>query len=704
MKCYKTKEQKACNYTYNGKCYTSALGRAQVCTELGYTIAPVQGIVACNISSEYQPWQDVCTEYYNGTYDTSAVTCYYNCLANSVESGNYCYSNETNAVKTETETTLSYPIRVRVTGNNKTTTSGTKNVTLPMLNTPIYTEAVQGEVTINYPSVTNDDNTTSTCNNGLTCQYSIDGGNNWTTVTSNPSINFGTDGSIIAKASDNTNEVSSTYAVTRNKLYVASTGNDSSGYGTINHPYATLQKAYTSANSTSTIYVMDDITASSTTTMDSNKDITLTSCTKSGNGTSATCPTNSANTITRGTDLMSSMIKEDAGSLALNTITLDGNKTNVESEGPIVRVAAALTVNSGATLQNNLSTYGYGGALYIIDTTNVTINGGTFSNNSAPTGGAINIRGASVNIKGGTISNNSSTTGSGGGIFVETADSVLTVQGGTISENTATADGGGIFMHGNSTLNISGGTIESNTAKRNGGGIELEQYNNTGPTATITGGSITKNTADNAGSGIFNAANSTLTVGGTATINGNPNSSSAYPYPENVFSYGTFTDQKVGLTVANTNYFLKPRLASTLALDVNGGTVGNGTNVQVYTKANSNRMKWGIKPRSVVNGLVHYGIFSAVGSNQILVASSTNTASGSNVLTWTINGSPGGLFSWNFEKTGSYYKLKNAGYPTLCLSTAKTSSVTSGTNVNITTCATTPAATTNSQQWTISTS
>ena len=732
-------------------------------------------------------------------------------------------------------------------------TLGTVSYNIPTqrLAVPTFTENVNGEVVVTY---------SSGCTNGKTCSYSTNGGSSWTTVSGTTTVYFGTNGTIIAKVTDGENEVSSTYQVVRNKLYVSNSGNDTTGYGTINYPYATVAKAYTQASTTATIYAMSGLTQTATVTMGSNKTITLTSCTKSGSGSSATCAYSSAYTLTRGSSLTSDVINQSTGTLTLSNITIDGN--NVSANSPMIITANTLNINSGTTLKNAKTSAVTGGALNIGSAATVTMNagtitgntadgcsgalinwgtlnikGGTISNNTASCGGAMQSLGT-LNISGGTITGNTATTtSSGGGAIWNASD--MTISGGTISSNTAkdgagiynttysndsvsktgnitvsgiakiqnntaTHYGGGVYSGANASLEISEGTISGNSATGDGGGIAVlgastmtggtisgnnanigggaliiglsatfqmsggEISSNTstshsagmllwnssqttisgtakiqnnqsgsyaggiyvsqdsgktltsltmtggtisGNTAqtyiggmgcdgncTITGGSITGNTAGTYAGGIYVNTNGTVTTGGTANIKTNTNGSS-YTYPENITNGGTFVDSRSSLTIKNTNYYIIPYTYTSLALDVAGGAAANNTNVQIYTKANSNRMKWKVYPRTVTSGTVYYGLASAVSSStvaqysQYLWKTSSTTTSGTNVYTYTKNGGTGGFYS--FEKTGSYYNIKNINNG-LCIHTA---SFASGANVTANTCSTS-----NNQKWKLSTS
>ena len=99
----------------------------------------------------------------------------------------------------------SHNIQVRVTSNvNKTTTSDTKVTALKTISAPTFKQQSKS-VTITYPSG---------CGSTLTCSYQKDGGS-WTTVTSSTqAVSFTANGTLVAKVSDGTNTVSSSYTAT----------------------------------------------------------------------------------------------------------------------------------------------------------------------------------------------------------------------------------------------------------------------------------------------------------------------------------------------------------------------------------------------------------------------------------------------------------------------------------------------------------
>ncbi|WP_033492468.1 SpaA isopeptide-forming pilin-related protein [Bifidobacterium biavatii] len=103
----------------------------------------------------------------------------------------------------------------------------------------------------------------------------------------------------------------------------------------------------------------------------------------------------------------------------------------------------------------------------------ITVNDGTFSNNTGVRGSVISnaVAGgnekSSITINGGTFDNNK-TTFAGGVIMQNDGAGTTTIDGGTFSNNTSGSKGG--VIHNNGTLNISAGTFTGNKALGAGGG------------------------------------------------------------------------------------------------------------------------------------------------------------------------------------------------------------------------------------------
>ena len=402
----------------------------------------------------------------------------------------------------------SYNIKVRVTsGSGKQTISATTVVTTNAIQTPTYSETNNGEVVINYPSG---------CGSEYTCSYSKDGGA-FETITNNPTVYFGTNGTLVAKVNDGTNTLTtSTYSVVRNDLYVSNSGNDTTGYGTINKPYATIQKAYDSANSKADINIMTDVAVTDSITLDKNKNITIESYSN----------TNKINSITRDPNFTDSVILSIiSDTVNLKNITIDGNNIQAK-QGLIWLLNAHMTMDSNTTLKNSISTEINGGVVQTGGTSTFEVNGGQMINNKAPSSGAIhNSPGCEVIINGGTLSNNQATNGSGGAI---SNYGNLIINNATISNNKVIYDGGAIlnacWENSCGTMEMINGLIETNTAQ-NGGAIAIHGTEASASSAVIKGGSLSNNKASIGGGAIYIngdiSINPTLEISGTTLIDSN---------------------------------------------------------------------------------------------------------------------------------------------------------------------------------------
>jgi len=604
-----------------------------------------------------------------------------------------------------------YNIRVRVTGNTgKVTTANSQSVTTNTLAVPTFTETNEGEVTLTYPSG---------CGSTYTCSYNKGSD---VTVTTNPTVYLGTNGNIVAKVTDGTNTVSSTYTVTRANFYVSSSGSDTTGYGTVNKPYSTIAKAYTSTVNTSSINVMNNITQTNTANFNGNKTITLKSY---GN----------TNSIIRGSSFKEKFIYLTSGTLTLQDITLDGN--NVTALAPLIGVNGAstkLNTKTKATLKNNKNTYVYdnntanlnkcGGALAVVSGI-VTIDDVNITNNhEAKYGGGIMQNSGTLNINGGTIQSNVADSDSGG-IWVK--DTTGTWQNMTIKSNSCTdinqyGDGGGVMVGGNSNIQLKSGTISGNTAKRNCGGICAIGN----AKLTITGGNITGNKASGVGGGLMvgtNSSTETATIylkGGTVTGNtAGTYGGGLYEWGWGTFDYtsGNIHSNTGGTNLKNNNvgmndnskyidhqisatspfnfrapdvYKIVSAVNNNYAVGIQGDNPANGTNVRLWNYYGGTSQKWKIYVSEIRDNKSIYTFASQLSGNPHLwVAGNTNTTSGTNVVVYALHGNAGGF--WWIEDASGYRRLRSKGgnnYLNLAGSAAD------GTNVNIF-----ANSTSNAQKW-----
>ena len=153
---------------------------------------------------------------------------------------------------------------------------------------------------------------------------------------------------------------------------------------------------------------------------------------------------------------------------------------------------ASFEMNGGKTTGNTALDYGGGVLTFPQQNQKITINikNGEISGNKVTTGSGGAVAAffgvTELNIKGGTLTGNSAYQ-FGGGVFLYQATNV-TISGGTISENKASA-GGGVCLYTDSAVTQTGGSIENNVANVGGGvcgGIYSGIY-------TMTGGVIKDN-------------------------------------------------------------------------------------------------------------------------------------------------------------------------------------------------------------------
>ena len=184
-------------------------------------------------------------------------------------------------------------------------------------------------------------------------------------------------------------------------------------------------------------------------------------------------------------------------------VALNRNLASVDAiaNGEVLYNRGVLYVTGEGTITGGNSTF-IGGGIRCSSDSELTINSGFISGNTANEGGGLYVPGKLL-INGGTITNNTAKTAGGGVVIYITKDA--TIAGGTITKNTATTHGGGIYAF-QCGLNITGGTISGNTATGNGGGISVEAA-----TLTITGGTISNNTASEGG-GIYEAGAAIVTI------------------------------------------------------------------------------------------------------------------------------------------------------------------------------------------------
>lgn len=248
------------------------------------------------------------------------------------------------------------------------------------------------------------------------------------------------------------------------KIYVSQTGNDTSGNGTSERPFATIEKAMARLNEAASKGIRaSEISA------DNPWELHV-------SGT-PTAPTSNIS----GNALID--VSSTIGNLAIigdgSGATIDAN-----SKGRVVNVAAG----ANATMQNITLKGGNatsGGCIYMNSGSSVTIKTGTSitGNNASQKGGGIYSDGGTLTINGGTISSNTISSprasGDDGGIGIYIKGGSMTMTGGEISANNKTDNaqtasyirGGGIRLAGGTQFQMSGGKITNNQIRGLGANI-----------------------------------------------------------------------------------------------------------------------------------------------------------------------------------------------------------------------------------------
>lgn len=187
---------------------------------------------------------------------------------------------------------------------------------------------------------------------------------------------------------------------------------------------------------------------------------------------------------------------------ALPTITtqlvIDGKTYSVSGDDkyPVFRISGATVTFQNITITKG-ATSGDGGGIYIEDG-ELTLEDSKVLNSAAgDIGGGMYATDSDVNILDSEISKNETSQSHGGGIYFVSSDDTHTLtiggdDGSTFKENSSAEDGGGLKIAGG-TVNITKSTFHKNTSDE-GGGIE-----SSGATLTIKNSTFSNNSAREGG-------------------------------------------------------------------------------------------------------------------------------------------------------------------------------------------------------------
>ena len=221
----------------------------------------------------------------------------------------------------------------------------------------------------------------------------------------------------------------------------------------------------------------------------------------------------------------------DALNVSCSGGTFSNNKTDSNGGGGGAMIWGCTAAMSGdVTFTKNNARNGFGGGVYFSTNTDVTVNGGTYSDNIGKNGGGIGwANGSEFEFKAGTVSGNTAEVGGGMRIYNNTAENPAVISGGTISSNTSmNGHGGGIAadyievtggdiinniadgqyfngggIYANHIIKVSGNANISNNTAYTGGGIHVASHEDS--SFEITGGTISGNKATglSGGGGVY---------------------------------------------------------------------------------------------------------------------------------------------------------------------------------------------------------
>lgn len=450
------------------------------------------------------------------------------------------------------------------------------------------------------------------------------------------------------------------------KIYVSQTGNDTSGNGTSERPFATIEKAMARLNEVAAKGIRsEEISADTPWELHVSGTITATAITGEalievdddignlaiiGEGSGATIDADDLGTILYiGGDASVSMenvtlqngsspkgggVYIDAGIFKMQSGTITGNNATQEGGGVYIAIGGEFNMHGGTISANTASSKG--GGVYCNGS--FTMYDGTISGNSAMNGKGVYIDDEGVfSMQDGTITANTGTMGAGGGVYnrntfnmydgtisanratggngVYVAYGTFTMYNGSISANTGSSNSGAVYVYTGAEFTMEDGTISGNLIT---GGVNISGSGNSGGTFNMRGGTISGNTANNSGGGVYvgNGATFNMTDG---TIKGNSAEQGG-----GVYSAGNFNMS--GGTIGGTNAEDANKAQGSYkqgggvyvnmnTFEMTGGTIegntvdagGKGTGVYVDTTAPTFKMKGNARVAPSNNVYLCYG-------------------------------------------------------------------------------------------------
>jgi len=237
-------------------------------------------------------------------------------------------------------------------------------------------------------------------------------------------------------------------------VYVDKSGNDTTGDGSFDNPYSTLEKAYLEVSDGGTIFIKDtiEIGKKGQVSFNENKSVTMTTAPEK-----APAPATVQRTDTTGNQATDVMVGVDKGTLILKNIIFDGgnkNTTPVIAKTRFFNVnAGTLIIDEGAILRNSKSNVGIS-AIYV-NNGNLEMRGGLISGNSnenpSHTYGAIRVAGGTFKMSGGKITDNNAN-----GVDVVGGQFILSGNADITGNTTSGGVGRNVYLNTTTLLTLDG--------------------------------------------------------------------------------------------------------------------------------------------------------------------------------------------------------------------------------------------------------
>lgn len=198
-------------------------------------------------------------------------------------------------------------------------------------------------------------------------------------------------------------------------------------------------------------------------------------------------------------------------------LTIDGSNAiiNGGQNGPVITVFGADTQGTilrGLTLINGGGQNAQAGALFVTDSTDVTVDGCVLRQSMGQMGGGVFVRNSSRLALIDSLVEDNTGTQQGGGLFVD--GGALEVVNSVIRDNVTNGSGGGIFLQNAVDLVLDGVVIRNNAAGQQGGGLVLN-----GGQADISNVQVVFNSSSQSGGGIQAVNSVSLTAFGLKIAN-----------------------------------------------------------------------------------------------------------------------------------------------------------------------------------------